>query len=246
MKRLLTLGIGDIFQMGHVFREGEVSARHNPEFTMVEWYRHTTDFSFFIEETAEFIRLFLGNLPHKILSYRDAFRLFAQVDYLCAETEDLLQCIASHGIEIHFNETWDKDTLCYLIMSSIIEPHLGKEEILFLTDYPSSQAALAQTEQKGDEIVAKRFEIFHQGIELANGYLELIDPNEQRKRFLEANSQRVKAGKQALPLDELFLAALKKGMPSCCGVAVGFDRLMMLRHQAKSLSEVIAFAWDEV
>lgn len=246
MKRLLSLGIGDIFQMGHVFRLGEVGARHNPEFTMIEWYRQNFEFSFFIEEALSLIQIFLGPLSYKHTTYREAFLYFAQIDYLSASKSDLLSYIKSKEIELGFEENWSKDSLLDLIMGSIIEPQLGKNEIFVIIDYPASQAALAKKEQKGDELVAKRFEIYYQGIELANGYQELTDAQEQRLRLIESNEQRTRMGKLSLPLDEHLLSALEQGIPECCGVAVGFDRLMMLRHKTTTLGEILPFSWQEV
>ncbi|MBX9923109.1 MAG: EF-P lysine aminoacylase GenX [Rhabdochlamydiaceae bacterium] len=246
MKRLLSLGIGDIFQLSHVFRLGEIGRLHNPEFTMIEWYRTRLSFETFIEETVSLIQLFLGPYPYKHISYREAFRKYAHIDYVHASVQDLLQCATSHGIDLSSPSSWDFDALLQLLMGSVIEPHLGQEEITVLGDYPSSQAALAKTEQKGDEKVAKRFEIYFQGIELANGYLELTDGKEQRTRFLQSNEKRQKAGKESLPIDEHFLEALEKGFPECCGVAVGFDRLLMLKQKASSLKEILPFSWDEI
>jgi lysyl-tRNA synthetase class 2 len=246
MKRLLSLGSGDIFQISHVFRQGEFGSLHNPEFTMVEWYRIGFSFSSFIKETIEFVQLFLGPISFIELSYRQAFQLFAHIDPSKASIEELLQCIKDHHIYLSSQIKHDKDTLLHLLMGFVIEPHLGKNNLTVLTDYPASQAALAQTEEKEGELVAKRFEIYYQGIELANGYLELTDAKKQKLRLMEANQKRVQGGKCELPLDMHFLAALEKGIPPCCGVAVGFDRLLLLKNKASSLDEVLPFSWNEI
>ena len=246
MKRLLSLGAGDIFQMSHVFRLGEISPRHNPEFTMVEWYRIGAAFPAFIEETVEFIRLFLGNISSSILPYREAFLRFANIDYVKASEKELLTCAKAHNIELSTSSPPDKETLLHLLMGFVIEPHLGKDEILVLTDYPASQAALAETVQKEDELVAKRFEIYYHGIELANGYSELTDASVQKERLLETLKKRKQDQKEDLPLDENFLKALAMGIPRCCGVAVGFDRLMMLRHNTSHLEDILPLAWKEI
>lgn len=243
MKRLLTLGLGDIFQMSHVFRQGEVGALHNPEFTMVEWYRLAISFSDFIEETVDFIRLFLGPLPHKTISYKEAFILFAGLDPFKASSQELLQCTLDHNLSLSSSIPLDKDTLLHLLMGFVVEPHLGINEIVVLTDYPASQAALAKTEMNEGNLVAKRFEIYYQGIELANGYLELTDAALQKERFEESNNKRRLSKKPELPIDYKFLKALSHGMPSCCGVAAGFDRLFMLKHRAKTLEEILPFSW---
>lgn len=244
MKRLLSEGSGDIYQLSHVFRDGEYSDKHNPEFMMAEWYRLNYTFEEMIHETAEFIRLFLGNIPLHIISYREAFQKYVRIDYLHASIPDLLHCLQAHEIIPYPGiEAEGKDALLNLILGTLIEPHLGQNELCALAYYPASQAALAKTHQRDEELVAERFEIYFKGLELANGYHELVDASEQRKRLIESNFHRQQLGKETLPLDEHFLKALKNGLPDCCGVAVGFDRLMMLRH-SQPISEVIPFPWN--
>ena len=246
MKRLLCEGIGDIFQLSHVFRLGEHGFLHNPEFTMVEWYRIGIDFSSFIQETLEFIELFLGKKNHRHLSYKQAFIEYLGIDPMQASAEDLLQIAKDRGLDPSAAIGLEKDTLLHLLMGFLIEPHLGKEEYTILMDYPASQAALAAVEEKEGQYIAKRFEIYYQGIELGNGYLELTDADQQKKRLEESNQKRVDKGKDPLPLDYQFVEALRKGMPSCCGVAVGFDRLLQLRHKASQLQEILPFGWKDV
>ncbi len=242
MKKLLSEGIGDIYQLSHVFRDGENSRKHNPEFMMIEWYRHQMSFQDFIDETANLLRLFLGDLPQSILTYRDLFKRFAGFDYVQVDRQTLLHYLSAKKIPVHSSiENESKDDLLSMILSFEIESQLGRDELCILTHYPSTQAALARTFRKEDEMVAERFEIYYKGIELCNGYHELIDPVEQRKRLHEANQCKIKLGKQPLPIDNDFLDALEKGLPDCCGVAVGFDRLMMLRHQTDNLTDVIPF-----
>lgn len=245
MKRLLSEGFGDLYQLSHVFRAGEFGQRHNPEFTLLEWYRLSISFEEMIRETAEVIQLVLGKLPVTSISYREALRQYAGLDYVSATIPALLKQLDVLGIPAYPNiEQEGKDALLNLILAHAVEPYLGEESLCALTYYPASQAALAQTRQIKDELVAERFEFYHRGVELANGYHELTDAQEQRKRFNQANKQRVLLDKEALPLDECFLHALEQGLPDCCGVAVGFDRLMMLRHQCSQLREVLPFAWD--
>jgi lysyl-tRNA synthetase class 2 len=244
MKRLLASGLGDIYQLSHVFRQGEQGMKHNPEFMMAEWYRLEKSFDFLIEETVDFIRLFLGRLPRSILSYRELFQTFAGFDYLKADNRTLLSFLNKNGIEACCDENANKDDLLNQILGTIIEPQLGKDELTVLAYYPASQAALAQTVWRGEEKVAERFEIYYKGLELCNGYHELADAAEQRQRLIESNTARQELGKNTLPIDENFLRALEEGLPECCGVAVGFDRLMMLRHEAAHISEVIPFDWD--
>lgn len=244
MKRLLADGMGDIYQLAHVFREGEQSPKHNPEFMMAEWYRMGIPFERMIEETIDFVRLFVGDLPFHVLSYRDAFKKHVGIDYVHASNRELIDYLTSRGLPPYPGiEAEGKDAILNLILGSFIEPHLGSEELCALAYYPSTQAALAKTCQRGEETAAERFEIYYKGIELANGYHELADANEQRKRLIEANIQRCELNKSELPIDEHFLKALSKGLPDCCGVAVGFDRLMMLRHGQQNIGNVIPFDW---
>lgn len=249
MKRLLVENLGDIYQLSHVFRDGELSARHNPEFMMAEWYRTGFSLEEMIEETVHFIRLFLGELPYVIINYRDLFLHETGIDYVKATEDDLFQYIKHEGIA-YYNSALEegKDALLNLILGSRIEPKLGQERLCVLANYPASQAALAKKRQhgkNGEEWVAERFEVYYQGIELANGYHELTDAREQRKRLEEANEHRIKLGKERLPIDENFLTALEKGLSDCSGVAVGFDRLMMLRQGQNEIKEVLAWGWDQ-
>lgn len=234
MKRLLSSGAGDIFFLGHVFRQGEMGRLHNPEFTMAEWYRIGLPFPDLIQETCDFIALFLGNLPIRTIGYREAFTLYANIDYAKDPIDHLLPPHSSH---------WTRTEGIHYILSHIIEPRLGQNELTVLNDYPPYEAALACVIEKNGEKVAERFEIYHQGVELANGYHELADANELRRRFTEENKARAKRSQECYLLDEDFLQALEKGLPDCCGVSVGFDRVLMLRHKAASLSQVLPFSW---
>ena len=231
MKRLLAEGSGDIYQLSHVFREGECGPCHNPEFTMAEWYRCGISYEKMIEETCNFIRLFVGNKPSVIFSYCEVFQKY--IDPIKATVEELLSLLSQYNISIY--ETSDKDDLLMLFFSEVIEPTFDPNVLTVIKDYPASQAALAQIEGG----YAKRFEVFCGGLELANGYKELTNVQEQRQRLIQSNEKRKKRGKKTLPLDENFLAALKKGLPECCGVAVGFDRLMMLRHKSNNILNII-------
>lgn len=249
MKRLIADGIGDIYQLAHVFRDGEQSLKHNPEFMMAEWYRLGISFETMMTETVDFIRLFIettpGGLPYHILSYRDVFYKYASLDYLHASDQELYRYLLVNGITPYAGiEKEGRDALLNLILGALIEPKLGIDQLCVLAYYPASQAALARTCKHGDEIVAERFEIYYKGVELANGYHELVDSAEQRKRLIESNLHRLELGKELLPIDENFLSALNRGLPDCCGVAVGFDRLMMLRHQG-TIADVIPFSWDD-
>jgi lysyl-tRNA synthetase class 2 len=244
MKRLLAEGVGDIYQLGHVFRDFEEGRRHNPEFTMAEWYRLGFSFEEMIEETCDFISLFTGPIKREIKSYRDVFVEHTGIDPYQISVADLQQWLLDRGHTVSFNpETDTKDDLLSYMLSTFVEPHLGKEVLTVVPYFPPSQAALAKVRTVDGMLVSERFEVFYEGIELANGYHELQDVKEQRTRFLEANSMRVKMGKNALPIDEQFLQALERGLPDCCGVAVGFDRLMMIYLKTKSISDVLPWDW---
>lgn len=247
MKRLIAAGIGDIYQISHVFRDGEVGPLHNPEFTMTEWYRLGMSFEEMIAETIDFIRLFVGDLPFRLMNYRQVLKHYLSIDYFTVSLTELLHRAKALGLDLP-NEarTWDRDTLLQLLVGFVIEPQLGNDELFVLNHFPASQAALSKTISFPDgEQVACRFEVYYQGIELANGYHELTDAMEQRRRFEASNQARVNAGKDALRIDERLLEVLELGLPDCCGVAVGFDRLLMLKNKESALKNVLPMTWEE-
>jgi len=247
MKRLLAMGMGDIYQLCHVFRDDEYGRLHNPEFTMTEWYRLGIEYKTMITETLEYVELFLGPKQAEWISYREAFLQYAHVDYLKATEEELIDCLRNHQVEPYPQLLREgRDAILNVILAIVVEPGLREKGLCVLLDYPASQAALAKICKKNDELVAERFEIFFQGIELANGYHELTDAIEQRRRLNEANIKRQNEGRSILPIDEFFLKALEQGIPDCCGVAVGFDRLLMLRQKAPSLSDILPFGWLDI
>ncbi|MBX9744639.1 MAG: hypothetical protein K2X08_05450, partial [Chlamydiales bacterium] len=242
MKKLLTEGSGDIYFLGHVYRKGELGPRHNPEFTMAEWYRVNYQLADMIDETCEFLSLFTGSLPKRILSYQEAFFSYIHLDPETASIKDLLDAAKQSKIDLAFDAaSWGKDTLNHLLLTHVIEPRLGRGEMTVLTDYPPHEAALACVVKKKGRFVAERFEIYINGLELANGYHELSVAAELRKRFERLNQER----KTPYPLDEQFLSALETGLfPPCCGVSVGFDRALMIQYGLSNISEIIPFAWS--
>lgn len=242
MKRLLSQGSGDIYQLSHVFRAEQSGRLHNPEFMMIEWYRVGMTLPQLIEETLDLIRLFVGNPPTTLHTYAEVFKQSTDIDYRTASLNDLQTLVEPYHPPSDV-ASWDLDGYLHFIMGFIIEPKL--QGLHVICDYPPSQAALATTRDTPEGTVAERFEVYFNGIELANGFHELTHPTEQRRRFLVANTERQKLGKAPLPLDENFLAALEKGLPDSCGVAVGFDRLLMLKLGKTSLKEVLPFTWDE-
>lgn len=241
MKRLLADGSGDIYYLGHVFRKGDIGRVHNPEFAMAEWYRIGLSFADMIQETCDFIRLFLGPLPVSTISYHESFARYLGIDYTAATLDELKEAalpFSPTGIE-----SWNRDAIVHFLLTHGVEPHLGRGELTVFTDYPPHEAALASVIEKKGEKVAERFEIYNESVELANGYHELSDSSELRRRFTEENAIRKSQNKETYLLDEAFLEAMGRGIPNCCGVSVGFDRVLMLRRKACSLSEVLPFAW---
>jgi lysyl-tRNA synthetase class 2 len=241
MKRLLANGSGDLYYLGHVFRKGDIGHLHNPEFMMAEWYRIGLSFAEMIQETSDFLSLFLTNLPLRIVSYHEAFERYVGIDVVSADIEELRR--TARLFSAADSEEWDRDTYVHFLLSHAIEPHLGQGEMTALIDYPPHEAALACVVEKQGRNVAERFEIYHEGIELANGYHELADASELRRRFAEENEIRRLQNKETYLLDETFLEAMEKNFPDCCGVSVGFDRALMLKLKAKSIREVLPFSW---
>lgn len=237
MKKLLASGSGDIYYLGHVFRKGEIGSRHNPEFTMAEWYRIGFSLTQMIAETCEFLFLFLPPLQIEILSYREAFSRYLEINYTEISLEELKKFTKDQP-----TKDWSRTTYIHFLLSHYIEPHLGKNKLTVLTEYPPQEAALSVVKIKNGETVAQRFEIYHNGIELANGYQELNDEAELRRRFREENQSRLSSGKEAYLLDESFLSILEH-LPPCCGVSVGFDRAFMLYCKKENISEALPFCW---
>lgn len=244
MKRLLAAGSGPIYQLGRAFRDGERGRKHNPEFTMLEWYRPEFDLDALMSEVAELVRVVAGVPEAERLTYREAFVRYAQLDPFTATATELQMAAAElSGLEV---QDLTRDELLDIILSHQVEPCLGQAGGTFIYHYPPSQAALAQTCRDGDVLVAQRFELYVRGIELANGYFELTDAEEQARRFESDNVQRAKLGKREIPIDERFIEALRQGMPSCAGVALGVDRLLMIAVGAQSIDEVIPFPIDRI
>jgi lysyl-tRNA synthetase class 2 len=238
MKRLLASGSGSIYQIAKAFRQEEKGAIHNIEFTLLEWYRLSYSLDQLMAELEELVQEVLGCGPISRLSYREIFRQHLQIDPHEILLEELQQ-LAKSEIDLSGSDLSKTDYL-QLLLSNSIEPKLPPYCIIY--DYPLEQAALAilATDEHG-VVVAKRFELFGHGMELANGYFELSDAAEQRARFEKDNAARKEKELQAYDVDEKLIAALESGLPSCSGVAVGVDRLLMLLVEAKNISEVISF-----
>ena len=242
MKRLLADGSGPIFQIARAFRDGEAGSRHNPEFSLLEWYRPGFDHHQLMAEVAGLVQACLGALPLEKLSYRQLFQDTLALDPFTASTEDL-QERARAEIDVGAL-AGDRDLWLDLLMSHLVEPQLATRGLCFVYDYPASQAALARIVEQDGASVGQRFEVYVNGLELANGYHELSDALEQRARFAADNARRREYGLAQRALDERLLSALDSGLPDCSGVALGLDRLLMLRAGIDDIRQVLAFDWE--
>lgn len=243
MKRLLAAGWPDIFQICRVYRDGELGNRHQPEFTLVEWYRRDVGLSAMMQDTVAFMERLLdaGRLDAgaDFMGYREAFRRHASVDPLAATLAEL-RAASDADDELARALGDDRDAWLDLLLTRRVAPRFAPRRLTVLHHYPASQAALARLCPLDGQL-ADRFEVFYGDVELANGYDELCDGVEQRKRCASDQSLRRQLGLPLRPLDERFLAALDAGLPPCCGVAVGFDRLVMINLDVDTLGEVQAF-----
>lgn len=240
MKRLLCAGSGPIYQIAKAFRNEEAGKHHNPEFTMLEWYRPDFNHSQLMDELDDLMQQVVGCEKAQRMSYQAAFILYLSIDPLTASLSALQQKGSELGYEHICQHELDRDTILQLLFSHEIEPKIANERPCFIDGFPASQAALARI-SKEDERVAERFELYFKGIELANGFHELAHVEEQRQRFNADNSLRKNNDLPSVAIDELFLSALEVGLPDCAGVAVGIDRLVMLALDKPIISQVLAF-----
>ncbi|MFZ4791147.1 MAG: EF-P lysine aminoacylase EpmA [Candidatus Competibacteraceae bacterium] len=248
MKRLLAAGSGCIYQIARVFRDGEAGRRHNPEFTLLEWYRVGFDHHRLMDETVDLVtELLTGRVslrePER-LTYHEIFQRRLGLDPHRAMVPELAAGAKTQNLSIPPGmPVDDPDPWLDLLLTHCIEPELGQGRLTFVYDYPISQAALARV-RPGDPPVGERFELYLNGVELANGFHELGDVREQRCRFEAENTARQAAGLPTMPVDEKLLAALEAGLPECAGVALGFDRLVMLAAGKTALAEAMAFSFE--
>ena len=227
MKQLLSLGSGSIYQITKAFRQDAPGRLHAMEFTMLEWYRLDYDMEALIDDVAALIHRLLPNIGVEKISYRDAFIRYAKVDPLIASSDEL-EAIVKQNIDVSFSHQ-SKDVWLDLLLTHCVEQNLGQKGMTFLFDYPASQSALARLGTDSDnKKIAKRFELYINGIELANGYHELNDAVEQRQRFEADNQLRLQTGQPAHEIDAGLAEALDRGLPNCAGVALGLDRLLLL------------------
>lgn len=233
MKRLMASGSGSIYQICKVFRDDELSRLHNPEFTMIEWYQIGLDYHALMNEITDLLSNLLKIEKIEALTYQQAFQQSVGIDPFSASYSDLVTLAGE------VTGTMSKDDLLDLILSLEVLPAF-KNKAVFIYDYPMSQAALSRI--RGE--IAERFELIINGVELANGYTELTDSQELQQRFLHDNQQRQRNGLEPMPIDQHFLAAMTRGLPECAGVALGFDRLVMLAMGKHSLAEVMPIPFN--
>lgn len=243
LKRLVASGVGDCYELGRVFRNGEAGRRHNPEFTMLEWYRVGFDHRRLMRETAALVLASLASKGWSAdvveTSYRDLFADLG-IDPFEATIDALRAPLAEFGID---PTSLSRDDWLDLLITHRIQPAFPKDRITVVYDFPASQCALAKI-RDGDPPVAERFELFLGSYELANGYHELTDADEQRARFENDNRRRREHGRREVPIDERFLAALPQ-MPACAGVALGIERLLMVLADTDDIADVIAFPFPD-
>lgn len=246
LKRLLAAGFGDVYSIARSFRTDESGAKHNPEFTMIEWYRVGMSMETLMEEVESFCSEILNlSVKAKRTRYADAFLEYAGIDAFDENPLHWEECCKKHGIPLFETEVFNIEEWRDYVMACIVEQALDKENGEFIYDYPASQAALAKIHTASDgKMYADRFELYLGGMELCNGYCELTNATEQAERFKEDLALRKKMGKELPKEDRRFLDALEHGLPECSGVALGFDRLVMLALSKKDIREVILFPGD--
>jgi lysyl-tRNA synthetase class 2 len=247
MKRLLAAGSGSIYQICKVFRDGEMGRLHNPEFTMLEWYRVGFSYYQLMDEVAALVTDLLKGTrtlaAAEKLTYRDAYLRACAIDPHGAKTQDYIDVANARGIVAAGMSADDRDAWRDLLLTRLVEPQLGRERLTFVYDFPTAAAALARI-RPGEPPIAERFELYLDGVELANGFQELADQREQRDRFERDRIARERQGLPTIPIDERLIAALANGLPACSGVALGFDRLVMFAVGATSVGQVMTFPHD--
>lgn len=239
MKRLLAAGSGSIYQLCKAFRKNDKGQHHNPEFTMLEWYRVGFNHHQLMDEVDALLQTLLKTSAGQRISYLALFQKYLNINPHTATLAELHEIAKQQSLHVESSIS-DCTTWLQLLMSHCIEPQIGEDVPVFIYDFPVAQAALAKIIQS-ELPVAARFEVFYRGLELANGFHELQNANEQRQRFENNLAMRKELGLESLPIDEHFLAALEHGLPDCSGVALGFDRVVMLATDCAKISEVISF-----
>jgi lysyl-tRNA synthetase class 2 len=243
MKRLLASGLGSCYQLGSVFRSGEFGQFHNPEFTMAEWYDVHADLAGGLELLDALLQRLLDTPKAEHIRFAHAFEQATSLKLFDCDLQTLGEWSLDHKLIDRVDWSDDWDDWVNLIFSLVVQPSLGFKRPVIVTHFPATQAALAKLYRQ-DPRTAERFEAFYLGVELANGYHELCDPDELARRAALANEQRIADGKFPLPLENPLIEAMRLGIPNCCGCALGFDRVVMLACRASGLHEVIPFPVD--
>jgi len=242
MKRLISSGYQSIYQICKAFRHEESGSNHNPEFTMVEWYRVGFNHFQLMDEVFDLLEGTLKCQKPEKLSYQEVFKEHLQIDPLETSLAELKMLLSQKNITGDWLECEDDlDILLQVLFTECIEPLLGQYSPCFIYNFPISQASLARA-SSDDPRVSERFECYYLGVELANGFNELTDAEEQLSRFEQDNEQRIRLGKEAKPIDKNFINALSYGLPQCAGVALGIDRLLMLAMKEKSIHSTLSFS----
>ncbi|GJM07554.1 MAG: elongation factor P--(R)-beta-lysine ligase [marine bacterium B5-7] len=236
MKRLLVDGSGSIYQICKAFRHEEVGRFHQPEFTMLEWYRVGFSLPQLMQEVESLVQTVLPSQAAVTLSYQGVFEQYLNLNPHIVSCDKLKEIALQHQLDIDLGD--DKNAWLDLLFTHVIEPQLAAHDLVFIHRYPAAQAALAKLDPNNPAL-ALRFELYVRGVEIANGFHELQDAVEQRQRFENENQRRFEQGLPLVPLDEAFLLALEKGLPDCCGVALGVDRLLMLMTEAEYINDVL-------
>jgi len=248
MKRLLAADCGSIYQITPAFRQEEQSKRHNAEFTLLEWYRIGFDHYALMHEVDELIRFVAADditlMPSQHYTYQDAMIKFADIDPFNTTVAELKTVTQTAGIDVLGMDGVPEDTWLDLLMSQVVEKNLPLNCPVFIYDYPASQAALAKIRKGELHDVAERFELYINGMELANGFHELNDAAEQEQRFHKDQQQRKKNNQQSIPIDKHLIEAMKEGLPECAGVALGLERLLMVLTGTEDINNVLAFPFD--
>lgn len=242
LKRLLVQGIGDCYELGRVFRDGEAGSRHNPEFTLLEWYRVGWSHIELASETCELIQRALALVQRRprqeTHSYRSLYHNAFGFDPFVATIDQLKLPLVDHAIQA---EDLSRDDWLDLLMTHCLQPAFEDDVLYVIHGFPPSQAALARIVGQGSDAVAARYEVYLGASELANGYHELTDAREQQARFEHDNRRRLARGQRELPIDTALLQALQAGLPDCAGVALGIDRLLMSMLDSERIADVLAF-----
>lgn len=236
MKRLLAEGSGSIYQVCHAFRDEEKGRLHHPEFTLLEWYSLGFDYQALMDQLQQLIcSIFERDIGFHRVSYFDSFHTSLNLDLASVSLDECQQCVIQHISGIDAKQL-NRDDCLDLLISQVVAKRF--EGFTFVYDYPASQASLSKI-KTDNPLLAERFELFYNDMELANGFTELTDATEQLQRFQQDNRKRATAGLEVYPIDEDFIRSLEQGLPECSGVALGLDRLLMVMQQVGSVRDVM-------